>query len=181
MSDPYIGEIRILPYSFAPRNWASCDGQILPISQNTALFSIIGITYGGDGRSTMALPNLQGRAPVHDGQGTGLSRRRLGERFGTASVSLNQATMPAHNHQISVAGADADETNPGGHRLAKATVEVRGFGSPQNMYGDASAANGQLASQALGSAGQGQAHENQQPFLGIQFCICLEGIFPPRE
>src|SRR2546427_6672657 len=118
MADPFVAEIRIFPFNFAPRGWAFCDGQILPISQNTALFSLLGTTYGGDGKSTFALPNMQGNAPMHPGQGPGLSLHDLGEMAGTETVTLLESEMPAHNHFISASGADGGVKSPAGQKVA---------------------------------------------------------------
>jgi microcystin-dependent protein len=170
MSEPFIAEIRIFAGNFAPRSWAFCDGQLLPISQNTALFSLIGTTYGGDGRSTTALPNLQGRAPMHPGRGPGLTDKRLGERGGVEMVTLSEAQMPNHNH------------------TARASEEDGRFLTPQDMYLGAGStiyatgtSNASLADQALPNAGGSQAHNNVQPFLTINFIIALQGLYPSRS
>lgn len=169
MADPFVAEIKIFAGNFAPRGHAFCNGQILPIAQNQALFALLGTTYGGDGRTTFALPNLQGRAPLHPGQGPGLTERFLGESGGAATVSLLSSEIPAHNHgALSVHDAPGTSGTPGAAKnLAKA---------PSNIYGPAT----NLV--AMGDAiGGGQAHENRQPYLGLTFLIALQGVFPPRS
>ncbi len=171
MSEPFIAEIRIFAGNFAIRNWAFCDGQLLPIAQNTALFSLIGTTYGGDGRTTMGLPNLSGRAAMHPGNGPGLTNRRLGETGGLAQVTLNanQAPpIPLHNHTLKGTDALATSNNPSGALFAATGEDVyAGGGNPVEMA-------------ALASVG-GQAHNNMQPHLGLFFIIALAGIFPSRN
>ncbi|MCE3001454.1 MAG: tail fiber protein [Xanthomonadaceae bacterium] len=168
MSEPFIAEIRIVGFNFAPVGWALCDGQLLPISQNTALFSLLGTTFGGNGQTTFALPDLRGRAPMFDGQGPGLPPRVLGERGGTESVTLTVAEMPPHSHPVAVSTAVADRANPVGTRFGS-TVDP--------VY---TAANPGLAAAAQGTAGGSQPHENMQPSLVLNFIIALQGIFPPR-
>lgn len=172
MSDPFVAEIRIFAGNFPPRGWAYCDGQLLPIAQNTALFSLLGTTYGGDGKSTFALPNLGNRFPMGHGQGPGLSPRLLGESGGSEAVTLTAAQMPAHGHQLRAALSPSSGT-PGAD-LALAPVAggasvYRAPGAPQAM-----------APQTLAAAGGSQPHNNLQPFLGLTFIIALQGIFPPR-
>lgn len=171
MADPFVAEIRIFGGNFAPRGWAFCDGQLLPISQNTALFSLLGTTYGGDGRTTFALPDLRGRSPLHQGQGPGLSSRQLGEPAGVENVTLTQSQIPVHTHALASGGA-AVATNPGGNR----------FGQPASakIYGPATSMV-PMSAAAIGSAGQNQAHGNRQPYLVLSFIIALQGIFPPRS
>ena len=178
MSEPFIAEIRIFAGNFAPRNWAFCDGQLLPISQHTALFSLIGTTYGGDGRTTTALPNLKGRAPMHPGSGPGLTTRRLGDRGGTETETLSQAQMPSHNHQLRGSTLAADEEgqkNPANAVTAQmqtnqAIYAPAGTGSQVNM-----------ASESLVSQGGSGSHNNDQPYLTINFIIALVGVFPSRS
>jgi microcystin-dependent protein len=171
MADQFVAEIRIFGGNFAPTGWAFCDGQILPISQNTALFSLLGTTYGGDGRSTFALPDLRGRSPLHQGQGPGLTSRPLGESAGVETVVLTQSQIPVHTHTLAGGGAAAS-TNPSGNV----------FGTPASakIYGSATSMV-PMSSAAIGPAGQNQAHDNRQPYLALSFIIALQGIFPPRS
>jgi microcystin-dependent protein len=173
MSEPFIAEIRIFAGNFAPRNWAFCNGQLLPIAQNTALFSLIGTTYGGDGRTTTALPNLQGRAPMHPGNGPGLSQRRLGQSGGTSTVTLTSANqLPNHDHALQASRAAADQTAPEGNLPAVAVEDV---------YGDATDLK-EMSSAALAPTGGGfTAHNNMQPYLGLNFIIALSGTYPSRS
>lgn len=170
MADPFVAEIRIFPFNFAPKGWAWCDGQLLPLSQNTALFSLLGTTYGGDGKSTFALPDLQGRAPMHPGQGPGLSLHDLGETGGSDTVTLLESEIPAHSHTLNTSIRPADSLSP-------AALAV---GTGNNAY--APLGNSTLAApQALAPAGGGQPHNNMQPYLTFYFCIALQGVFPPRN
>ncbi|MES2796824.1 MAG: tail fiber protein [Bacteroidota bacterium] len=171
MSDPFVAEIRILPGNFAPTGWATCDGQLLPISQNTALFSLLGTFYGGDGKSTFALPNMQGNAPMGTGQGPGLSERFLGEMSGSQTVTLLTSEMPSHKHTL-VAAPDPGESNVPTN-LAM-TMSLNG-----NAY-STSAANTQMNAQMLGISGGSLPHNNMQPYLTLLFVIALQGVFPPR-
>jgi microcystin-dependent protein len=174
MSDPFIAEIRIFPFDFAPRGWALCDGQVMSISQNTALFSLLGTTYGGDGRTTFALPNLEGRAAMHPGQGPGLSSHDPGEADGSEGVSLLQSEMPAHSHSVQAQAAPGDAAVPAGAvpaRVIGATPYLAPAGAPLVS----------MAPGALGGAGGDQPHNNLQPYLALNFCIALQGIFPPRS
>lgn len=171
MSEPFIAEIRIFAGNFAPRSWAFCDGQLLPVSQNTALFSLIGTTYGGDGRTTTALPNMQGRAPMHPGRGPGLTDRRLGQRGGVDTVTLTEAQMPNHNHTWRAAEDPADLQSPSPNRsMTRSSV---------NAYTGA-AALVPMADQMLSNNGGSQAHNNLQPLLAINFIIALQGLYPSR-
>ena len=177
MSDPFVAEIRIVGFNFAPLGWALCNGQILPISQNTALFSLLGTNYGGDGKSTFGLPNLQGSVPIHagGGQGPGLSLYDLGESIGSPTVTLLQTEMPAHNHgALAVAAVGAsDPTNNAWASGAK------GFG---NVYSPSvQASNVQMAPTCLSISGGSLPHNNMMPYLGLTFIIALQGIFPPRS
>lgn len=174
MSDQFVAEIRIFPFNFAPTGWAMCDGQLLPISQNTALFSLLGTTYGGDGRSNFALPNLQGQAPMQPGQGQGLSLRDLGESGGSESVTLLQTEMPAHTHQLGADTLDPSDLNvPNQNRVLAQSTGVFAF-QPSN------AGVQPMSMQALTPAGGGLPHNNMQPYLTLNFCIALQGIFPQR-
>jgi microcystin-dependent protein len=170
--DPFVAEIRIFPFSFPPKGWAWCDGQLLPLSQNTALFSLLGTTYGGDGKSNFALPNMQGNAPMHPGQGPGLSLHDLGETGGTETVTLLQAEIPSHNHNLQVSKADGIEPAPGGQEFAKAMGV--------NAYATPAGAPVPMADNALTVAGGNQPHNNLQPYLTCYFNIALQGVFPPR-
>jgi len=172
MSDQFVAEIRIFPFNFAPTGWALCNGQLMPISQNTALFSLLGTTYGGDGKSTFALPDLQGNAPMQPGQGQGLSLRDLGEMSGVESVTLLQSEIPVHTHQLSANTIDLGDTstpNP-------AAVYAQSAGG--TLY--QAATDTQLSPQALSLAGGSLPHNNMQPYLTLNFCIALQGIFPSR-
>lgn len=171
MADPFVAEIRVFPFNFAPRGWAWCDGQLLPLSQNTALFSLLGTTYGGNGKSNFALPDLQGRAPMHPGQGPGLSLRDLGETGGSQTVTLLESEIPSHSHAFGVTLGDANERIP--------TSQLMGTGVGVGMYappGSVVTANAQM----LTPAGGDQPHNNMQPYLTFYFCIALQGVFPPR-
>jgi microcystin-dependent protein len=169
MSEPFVAEIRVFASNFAPRGWAFCDGQLLPIAQNTALFSLIGTIYGGDGRTTTALPNLMGRAPVHPGRGPGLSQRRLGEKAGTESVALSETELPSHTHQLTGTEEDIDGTSPVGNYLAT--------GNDQYSATDGST----LSDASLQDAGGSQSHNNMQPYLTMNFIIALVGVYPSRS
>lgn len=172
MSEPFVAEIRIFAGNFAPRGWAFCNGQLLPVSQNTALFSLIGTTYGGDGRTTTALPNLQGRAPMHPGRGPGLTDRRLGQRGGVEMVTLSEAQMPNHTHTLRASDEIGEDRPAVGRALARSTGG--------NMY-HTSANLVPMASQALPDAGGSQAHNNMQPYLTMNFIIALVGLYPSRS
>jgi len=174
MADPFVAEIRIFPFNFAPKGWAWCDGQLLPISQNTALFSLLGTTYGGDGKSNFALPDLEGSAPMHPGQGPGLSLHDLGETGGTEVVTLLQSEMPAHTHTLmSVTSFAGSANDPTGNVFAK-TID------PFNPYTTTVSPLVQMADQDLAPAGGDQPHNNMQPYLTFYFNIALQGVFPPR-
>ena len=175
MSDPFVAEIRIFAFNFAPKGWAFCDGQFMPISQNTALFSLLGTTYGGDGKSTFALPNLQGSAPLQAGQGPGLSLRDLGEIGGEQTVTLLESEMPAHSHAVNAFSGAGTLGTPAGNVWASAQVLRQG----QNLYG--TAAGAQMSPQALSISGGNQPHNNMMPYLVLNFCIALQGVFPPRS
>ncbi|MGA9994733.1 MAG: tail fiber protein [Pyrinomonadaceae bacterium] len=175
MADPFVAEIRIFPFNFAPTGWAFCNGQLLPISQNTALFSLLGTFYGGDGKSTFALPDLQGRAPLHQGQGSGLSARFLGEMGGEEFVTLLQSEMPAHNHLPNSASAGGDATTPVGNVWALASFQRGSI----DLY-HAAPSNGQMSIQAVTPTGGGLPHNNLPPYLVLNFCIAMQGVYPPR-
>ncbi len=175
MSEPFTAEIRIFAGNFAPRGWAFCNGQLLPISQNTALFSLIGTTYGGDGRTTTALPNLKGRAPMHPGRGPGLTSRRLGQRGGTETITLTQAQMAAHNHTGRGSGNVANSNSPTNR------ITARPSGRGAGWYIDNDNSNVDMRSGALLNTGGSQAHNNMQPFLVVNFIIALVGLYPSRS
>jgi microcystin-dependent protein len=176
MADPFVAEIRMFPFNFAPRGWALCNGQILPLSQNTALFSLLGTTYGGDGRSTFALPNLQGSVPIAWGQGQGLSVRDLGEQGGSEFVTLLESEMPLHNHGFRVSTQQSDIQQPTPNMALARPVGALPFIAGPTFP----APSVQLAAQALAPAGGSQPHNNMMPYLTLNFCIALQGVFPPR-
>ena len=205
--DPFIGEIRWVPYNFAPRGWASCDGQLLPIAQNTALFSLLGTTFGGNGQTTFALPDMRGRMPIHVGQGPGLTERHLGESSGNETHTLSVSEMPAHDHGLSnhthgipalpldvrASSAGATVVDPAGNVLATASVSGQGSPKVTKIYATGAAnvslgASGatvpsvtDAASTMTASTGGGQPHSKMQPYLTIRCIIALEGIYPSRE
>ena len=174
MADPFVAEIRIFPFNFAPKGWAFCDGQLLPISQNTALFSLLGTTYGGDGKSNFALPNMQGNAPMHPGQGPGLSLHDLGEVDGSENVTLLQSEIPAHNHSMMAQNQPAQLDAPGPDRtFARSSGGFAYKASPYNQIV-------QFSANMIAPAGGDQPHNNMMPYLTLNFCIALQGVFPPR-
>ena len=174
--DPFVAEIRIFPFNFAPRGWAFCDGQILPISQNTALFSLLGTTYGGDGKSNFALPNMQGNTPMHPGQGPGLSLHDLGETGGSETVTLLESEMPAHSHFMRAHNGDQAD-----HQIPGPTTSLAQSANGNAYQSTANSNLAQLAGQILTPAGGDQPHNNMQPYLTLNFCIALQGVFPPRS
>ncbi|TMJ11782.1 MAG: phage tail protein [Alphaproteobacteria bacterium] len=180
MSDQFLAEIRIFPFFFAPTGWAFCDGQLMPISQNTALFALLGTVYGGDGKSTFALPDLQGSAPMQPGQGQGLSLRDLGEMSGVESVSLTQSEIPVHTHNMNAVQSAATVADPNGALLAQGGWLFQGNVGPMAQYTPATAKQVQMAPTAIAPAGGGLPHNNMQPYLTLNFCIALQGIFPQR-
>jgi len=171
VADPFVAEIRIFPFNFAPKGWAFCDGQILPLSQNTALFSLLGTTYGGDGRSTFQLPDMQGNAPMHPGQGPGLSLHDLGEMGGTQTVTLLTSEIPMHSHALNASVSDGTDTKPANELFAQGVgVQIWGTNAP----------NANLAGNAIAPAGGNLPHNNMQPYLTLNFCIAMQGVYPPR-
>lgn len=176
MADPFVAEIRIFPFTFAPTGWAFCDGQIMPISQNTALFSLLGTVYGGDGKSTFALPDLQGSAAMHPGQGPGLSLYDLGQIGGSETVTLLVSEIPAHTHAVGRALADAGNTVSPANAVWAQAGAGRGAAA---LYRDGSP-TGQVNIQSLNVTGGGLPHNNMQPYLTLNFCIALQGVFPQR-
>jgi microcystin-dependent protein len=173
MADPFVAEIRIFAFQFAPKGWAQCLGQLLPISQNTALFSLIGTFYGGDGKSTFALPNLQGSAALHAGQGPGLSQYDLGQTGGSETVTLLTSEMPAHGHALNSLAPFGNRTTPVGNTIARVSGATP-YLPPAN------AVLAPMAPEALAPAGGDQPHNNMMPYLTLMFCIALQGVFPPR-
>jgi microcystin-dependent protein len=174
MANPFLAEIRIFTGNFAPKGWALCDGQLMSISQNTALFSLLGTTYGGDGKSNFALPNLQGSAPMQAGQGPGLSLRDLGEAGGEQTVTLLETEMPAHAHTAKAAGSGG-QASPMSNSWASSA-----FGRPPG-YAASSGSNVNMSPLALSVAGSSLPHNNMPPFLGLTFIIALQGVFPARS
>jgi microcystin-dependent protein len=172
--DPFVAEIRSFPFSFPPVGWAFCDGQLMPLSQNTALFSLLGTTYGGDGKSTFALPDCQGRCVVEPGEGNGLSLRSLGEVGGTETVTLLDSEMPVHTHSLSASPQPASTAIP-----TATTALARGFGgSPYKA--SPFTPNVNMAFQTIAPAGSGFPHNNMMPYMTLNFCIALQGVFPAR-
>jgi microcystin-dependent protein len=174
MTDPFVAEIRIFAGNFAPRGWALCNGQLLPISQNTALFSLVGVSYGGNGQTTFALPDLQGRAPMHQGQGPGLSQRDLGEVSGNQTVTLITSEMPAHTHSLMASTSPASGRDPTNNPLARSR---NGNAYQTNVNQNVVL----MAAQAVGMAGGSLPHNNMQPYLALTFIIALQGIYPSRS
>ena len=176
MADPFVAEIRIFPFNFAPKGWAWCDGQLMPLSQNTALFSLLGTTYGGDGKSTFALPDLRGRAPMHPGQGPGLSLHDLGETGGSETVTLLISEIPAHSHTRSVSSQLGLDNQP----QVGGAGQLFALGDGINLYGSAASNLTAMGGSALAPAGGNAPHNNLQPYLTFYFNIALQGVFPPR-
>ena len=171
MSDPFVAEIRIVGFNFAPTGWAQCNGVLMPISQNTALFSLLGTNYGGDGKTTFGLPNFVGRAPLHHGQGPGLSDHSVGEQGGQAAATLLVSELPSHAHGFPAASVPADRSNPAAAVLA----------TPPDATYTLQSANTATHAGTIATAGGGQPHNNLQPYLVLNFIIALQGIFPPRN
>jgi len=169
MADPFVAEIRMFGFNFAPKGWAFCNGQLLPLSQNTALFSLLGTFYGGDGKSTFALPDLQGSVPIHSGQGQGLSEYFLGQQGGTEFVTLLQSEMPIHTHIFQASEEVVNESTPANFF----------FGAGETRYAPPAAVT-QMAPQALSIAGGSLPHNNLMPYLVVNFCIAMQGVFPAR-
>ena len=169
MSDPYIGEIRMFAGTFNPRGWAFCDGQLLQVSQNDALFSLLGTIYGGDGRTTFALPDLRGRIPIHEGQGAGLSNRRLGSRGGSENVTLTANQLPSHSHALYGRNVKSTSDDPAG-RMPAITADDIYHNAPEGTF----------SSQTVTNTGGGGSHVNLQPALCLNFIIALVGQYPPR-
>lgn len=168
MSEPFLGQLMLVPYNFAPKGWAFCAGQVMSIAQNSALFSLLGTTYGGDGITTFALPDLRGRVPLSSGQGPGLSPYQLGQTGGSESVTLLITEIPAHNHLVACYNGDAETSSPVNSLLANSTTY-------------ASTADATMAPNMIGPSGGSQPHANVQPYLTLNWIIALEGIFPSRS
>lgn len=175
MSNPFLGEIRLLPFNFAPRGWMTCSGQLVSIAQNDALFALIGTIYGGDGQTTFALPDLRGRLPIHQGQGPGLSNYVIGQAAGSESVTLVSSQLPSHTHTLIATTAGATSLTPGNALLPGAV-------SGDTFYVNTTAGNtmAPMSNQMLSQAGGSQPHDNTMPTLTLQYCIAVEGIFPSR-
>ena len=174
MADPFVAEIRIFGFNFAPRGWAQCNGQLLPLSQNTALFSLLGTTYGGNGKSNFALPDLQANVPMHPGQGPGLSLYDLGQQGGSQTVTLLESEMPTHNHMLRASSDDGDQLAP---------TPARSFARSQDgsTYTASNTGLVPLAPQEIAPAGGSLPHNNLMPYVVLNFCIALQGVFPPRS
>ena len=174
MADPFVAEIRIFPFNFAPQGWAFCNGQLLPLSQNTALFSLLGTTYGGNGHTTFALPDFQGRASMHPGQGPGLSLHDQGESGGSETVTLLASEIPSHTHTMKANNGDGTGPSPEG-KVASAPGADRDL-----FWYHAGQPNSTMNSNASGITGGSQPHNNMMPYLTMNFCIALQGVYPPR-
>lgn len=181
MAQPFLGQIALFPYTFAPKGWAFCAGQLLPISQNTALFSLLGTFYGGDGKATFALPDLQGRVPVGPGQGPGLSSYTQGEEAGIENVSLLSSELPSHNHTLFATTDGGATATASGNQLATAQVGSIHTGFTKGNIYSSTAPNTSLAPTALSITGSGLPHNNLQPYLVLQYCVALQGVFPSRN
>jgi len=174
MSDPFLGEIRLVGFNFPPRGWAACNGQVMSIAQNTALFSLLGTTYGGNGQSTFALPDLRGRVPIHQGQGPGLAPYDIGQTGGEEAHTLTQSEMPLHNH------AARAHAGAGNSNVANGNIWSKDAGVSSATYSSA-AQDGLMSASAIAPAGGSQPHNNLQPYLTLNFVIALNGIFPSRN
>jgi microcystin-dependent protein len=180
MAQPFVATIQIFPFNFAPKGWAFCAGQILPLSQNTALFSLLGTTYGGDGKSNFALPNLNGLTPLGAGQGPGLSLYDLGEQTGSQTVSLLQSEIPSHGHSFSATANAGTVVVSSNNQLAVAHNGSKTVFNDCNYLTPAGTTNTVMSPLCTSVYGSGQPHDNMQPYLGLNFCIALQGVFPPR-
>ena len=172
MSEPFLAEIKIVGFNFAPRGWAFCDGQLLPINQNQSLYSLLGTTYGGDGSSSFALPDLRGRVPIHEGSNDTGGNHTLGSKGGEESHVLNSVEMPQHTHNVQASTVEGDTNSPAGNVLAS---------SAQTYRNPAGTSLVPMHTSTFANSGGGQAHENMQPFLAVTFCIALQGLFPSRN
>jgi len=191
MSEPFIGQITMFGFDFAPRGWATCDGQLLSIAQYTAVFSLLGTAYGGDGRTTFGLPDLRSRFPTHQGQGPGLSRRTMGQAGGEERVTLLETQMPTHNHttnnNLSASSTlkastslGGDTSDPGGNSLGN-TQSIYKSAAPGTSMQSGSVETSISGSVAVNNAGGSQSHDNMPPYQVVNFCIALQGLFPPRS
>ncbi|WP_022948205.1 phage tail protein [Methylohalobius crimeensis] len=183
MADLYIGEVRMFGGNYAPRNWALCNGQLMHIDQQTMLFSIISNMYGGDGRTTFAVPNLMGRTPMHPGQGPGLTRRHLAQPLGSDRVTVTGDQLPSHRHNLKAKNATAQSADPANDATLAKPIKDRGLPPtrPTQGFKPDPAATSSMSPQATGNAGSSQAHYNRQPFLAVNFIICVVGDYPPRS
>ncbi|MEP3437319.1 MAG: tail fiber protein [Hoeflea sp.] len=172
MSEPFLAEVRLMGFNFAPRGWAFCDGQILPINQNQSLYSLLGTTYGGDGRTSFALPDLRGRTPLHTGNSNGGVDHSLGQKSGEETHTLGAVEMPQHTHSMEAGSVDGNTVNATGALLAR---------EAGNPYSASSAGLANFRSGTVANVGGGQAHENMQPYIAVNFCIALQGLFPSRD
>jgi microcystin-dependent protein len=170
MSDPFLGEIKTVGFTFAPRGWADCNGALIPISQNSALFALLGVNYGGNGINNYALPDLRNRVPIGQFQGPGLSNYNIGQTAGQSTVTLDAAAIPAHSHSVGVSASGADRSNAQGNRLGVATDPIYSV----------AAANATLATASVAASGGSQPHNNVMPSLVLRYIIALQGIFPSR-
>lgn len=171
MSEPFLAEVRIVGFNFAPRGWALCDGQILPINQNQSLYSLLGTTYGGDGRTTFALPDIRGRTPIHVGRSNGGDDHRLGQKSGEETHTLAASEMPQHDHVLQGTSATNGNPDPTNKLLANAGTQI--YNLPQDLTN--------IAAQNIAHVGGSQAHNNMQPYLALNYCIALQGLFPSRN
>ncbi|GAB6039783.1 phage tail protein [Endothiovibrio diazotrophicus] len=179
MADPFLAEIRILPYYFAPEDWAYCEGQIYPIQQNPALYSLLGITWGGDGRSTFALPNMLGRVPMGNGTGPGLTPRIQGQTGGYSEIQLTTGQIPSHDHDVNVRKGPGESTNPEGLYPAFNTEVYPNATLCYEAPDGTDYVN--MAPQQVSVTGASEGHVNTQPWLAVNFCICTDGYYPPRS
>jgi microcystin-dependent protein len=180
MSSPFLAEITMFAFNFPPKGWAFCDGQLLPISQNTALFSLLGTNYGGDGKSTFGLPDIQGQAVLGQGQSPGTSQYFVGESTGTDTVTLLTTEMPSHNHSFTATSTAGTTLSSSGNQLAQAFGGGKQASYTGN-YLNANAANVTMSPFCTNIAGGSQPHNNMQPYLTLNFCIAMQGVFPPRS